>query len=226
MKILLITCCLLISIPSFGQKKALEKSNPAVDTLRKAVEELKGDFSHFQKMYNELKSKHDSLARVTNLQETKLAKKDNPFQFHDLIAIYAAIVSTIVGLVQIFKYLREVRNKLVVRFFIGSQAIHYGNTIGEWMPVFTVNVVNHSLTDRFIRQPGIKAKNVDGPFFMLDIQNPVPYPIKLSPGQEWELHLHHAPVIQKLVEIKSNQIRVIIEDTLGNTYKSKWLVVD
>lgn len=144
----------------------------------------------------------------------------------DATAIYAAVVATAVALMNFQKYRRDIKNKLAVKFFIQSRAYNYTTHIGEWFQMFAIEVVNHSIATKYITQPAFQVDNKSGLFTAIKIVEPVTYPVKLESGQVWTLALDFDPIMQTLKEAKSKKVRVIITDTLGKSFKSKWIKVN
>lgn len=146
------------------------------------------------------------------------------FTWGDLVAIYAAAIATIVGVVEIFRFVREIRSKLVVKFSIGSQVISYPNgTLGDWTLMLDMNIVNHSLSERFINQPRLQVDESKKIFTVINLHNPISYPKKLASGEAFALSYDARTVRETVLNAKAREVRALVTDTLGNKYYSKWV---
>lgn len=144
----------------------------------------------------------------------------------DLTAIYAAVVATGIALINYLKYRRDIRNKLAVTLFLQGRMHDLGNGyLGAPFHVLVLKVVNHSAATKYLTQPTLETGKSSEKFTVINVVNPISYPARLESGQVWENAFDVEPILERLHKYKANRVRVVITDTLGKSFKSKWTKV-
>jgi hypothetical protein len=142
----------------------------------------------------------------------------------DIIAIYAGIVSTLVGIIEGIRLYRETKSKLVVNFSIYSQIRRHSNgTVGDWELVLSLSIINHSLSERFIYRPGIMVNKDKRSFSVILEDDNTKYPEKLTPGQSFDLSYSARTIKEAIEKVRASKVRAYVADTLGNKYYSNWV---
>ena len=105
-----------------------------------------------------------------------------------------------------------------------AMPIYHRNSVGESYQNLEVKVVNLSDKTRFIHGIQFELKQRQNKFFsMLDIHNPIAYPVELAPGKEFKWSFRVDDINDNnLNPIVAKEFRVFLKDTHGKEYKSKW----
>lgn len=139
----------------------------------------------------------------------------------DAVALYAAIVSTLVGFIELYRLIRDTRSKLVIRLWVYTEdSVDDDNNVTS-QRLIRVNIVNHSASDRVITEPPWLQINTSGS----KMAPPAPYefPKRLSPGDACEF-IHNFKRIETWVRTTgASKLKATVEDTYGNHYESKWV---
>lgn len=151
--------------------------------------------------------------------------------FLDGIAIYAAFVSTVVGIVEIVRLVRELSNKVKVeiapydRVLVDDALL----PVGEVTNVLAVRIVNHSRNKKFLQRPLFKFNKGNRKAFQsLDMVSPYPlFPFTLGPEEEQVIYFRSATILDEAKSVSSaKKVRVIVTDTLNNSFKSNWVILN
>ena len=143
------------------------------------------------------------------------------------IALYAAILSTLVAVWNIFVYFRDRMVKIKVEAFIRPEILIGGRNTGAQQWTIHGIVTNAGKVDRFLEMPNF-ALVINGKEqlqSLIDTQDTESFPKSFSPGAQYTVRLPFAQIwtyMQK-VNADGNKIRIVVRDTLGKTYKSGWL---
>jgi hypothetical protein len=145
----------------------------------------------------------------------------------DIVGIYAAFVATIVGIIEIMRYRREHSSKLNVLLFISNESVAFGPGSQQWKAFIKIKITNHASHDKFVTRPYFQLdKNVgklDNLVTMIDIFDPVSFPVRLVPGEVFEMKLDALSFKSNLLVAQAKKSRAFAADTLGNKYSSKWI---
>lgn len=142
----------------------------------------------------------------------------------DIIASYAAIVSTIALIWSIFNSIIEKVSRVEVK--IGVHMRISVPDFGRMNSIIKVAAVNKSIYDLYINVPIIKLPvKVDNKnrYTMTNLDNPVNYPILIKPREQHEMDIELGMnLINLLKNCKSpgKKIRFEITDTTGKKFKS------
>lgn len=152
-------------------------------------------------------------------------KKDNMENTTQYIAIYAAIISTFALTWNIIQYVRGRKGKIKITPTINTKfPVSDTRNVLSHFSSLDISIVNLSEQSRFVKQPQFELnQKADRYMNLLCLDNPIEYPLELKPGQEFttwfNLDLLNK---QDLKKITADKFRIIILDTHGKEYKSKW----
>lgn len=141
----------------------------------------------------------------------------------DWIAIYAAVLSTIVAIIEIIKYRRDTSSSLMIEL---NSGIRHD-------PLITLRVVNTSTSHVYVKSPFyyLRFKSTTD-FWCIPIDKTnLEFPYRLEPNEPLELSLSRQHLTQniesyakkKLRELELKDVRACINDSKGKTYFSKAL---
>ena len=141
------------------------------------------------------------------------------------IAVYGSIISTMALSWNIIQYFRSRKGKLKIKATINTK-IPVTN-LRSTMSVFTsidISIVNLSEKTRYIKQPRFELDQPKNRFMdFLDLDNPIKFPIELSPGQEFIVWYNLQNIDEGSFDnIVADKFKIYIVDTHGKEYKSKW----
>lgn len=146
-------------------------------------------------------------------------------KLEDYLGIYAAIISSILLLWELFKYFNDKRSKMFITGGIrDSLPIDgYGRPM-EWRKFFFIEVTNRGNYPRFIHKPGFESDIKDGNkyFSVIDMDDKKKYPYPLSPGEVYSYFFD----VEGLDEVKAkgaSKIKISVNDTNGKRYYSNWI---
>lgn len=141
------------------------------------------------------------------------------------LALYGAIISTLAFTWNVFQYFRSKKGKLRITAALNTKIpIVYGrNSISHFFSL-DIYVVNLSEKTRYIQQPIFELNQKRNRFMnFLDFENPVKYPKQLNSGEEFSVWFNIDKLKSEgLEKITANKFRIVLTDTHGKGYKSKW----
>jgi hypothetical protein len=141
------------------------------------------------------------------------------------LALYGAIISTLAFTWNVFQYFRSKKGKLRITAALNTKIpIVYGrNSISQFFSL-DIFVVNLSEKTRYIQQPTFELnQKMNSSMNFLDLDNPIKYPSKLNSGEEFSVGFKIDNLdVEYLEKITANKFRIVITDTHGKGYKSKW----
>jgi hypothetical protein len=141
------------------------------------------------------------------------------------LAIYGSVISTIAVTWNVILHLRSKRGKLRITPTSNTK-LPISNS-GIRTTAFTtldISVVNLSEKTRYVKQPQFELDQSMNKFMnILDLSNPVKYPVQLNPGEEFSVwfnldNLNH----DSLDKIVAKKFRINIVDTHGKEHTTKW----
>ncbi len=140
-------------------------------------------------------------------------------------AIYAAALSTIVFIWRLYEFWDDRRGKIIVSLGVRSQVpVYYNNTLGQWEEIFVITAVNRGKEKRMIERPGGEVDRTTEKskyLSLLNMEDKTKYPLALEPGQKFEYTMPFHPISELKITV-TKKIRAIVQDTHGETYRSKW----
>jgi hypothetical protein len=142
----------------------------------------------------------------------------------NLISVYAALLSSILLIWELFKYFHDRRSKMMVKGRLADSLPidHMGRPM-KWTKYFFIEVINRGNYPRYIYKPGLIGNKKDNKYLsMLDINEAKKYPYLLSPGEVYTYHFEYSELSEAL-EKGITKLRVHVTDTNGKTYRSKWI---
>lgn len=146
-------------------------------------------------------------------------------KFEDYLGIYAAIISSILLLWELFKYFHDKRSKMLVTGSIRDSLPidHYGRPM-EWQKNFFIEVTNRGNYSRFIHKPSFESDVKKGNkfFSVIDLHDKKKYPYPLSPGEVYSYYFE-VDGFAKAKEQGASKIRISVYDTNGKKYYSNWI---
>ena len=149
------------------------------------------------------------------------------FKIEDYLGIYAAIISSVLLLWELFKYFHDKQSKMLVTGGIGGSLPidGYGRPMA-WQKSFFIDVTNRGNYSRFIHKPFLESniKNGNKYFSVIDMVDKKKYPYSLSPGEVYSYFFD----FDDLAEVKAKgvtKIRISVNDTNGKRYYSKWIEI-
>ncbi|WP_343486035.1 hypothetical protein [Allomuricauda sp. d1] len=145
-----------------------------------------------------------------------------------IVAIYAAIVSTIVFIWRLYEFYADRKSKFNIKINrVTKIPVSANYKLAESQTFLTTTIVNVGTPKRHIEQPIFKAnKKVDGQkyFNFLSFDNVIKYPITLDSGEKFVYDVSD----DVSVDLKTKgilKIKAIIKDTHGKNYESKWFKI-
>jgi hypothetical protein len=153
-----------------------------------------------------------------------------------LLALYGAILSTIVLLWRIYDNWKNWRGRLKVRinynYHIKIYDVPDPNANEELEYFLKVTVTNKGRNSRYINAPSIQLNKKEAKGRNLSLINTYDrnsYPLKLEPGQATSISYEKDSFINGLRSAaikRSKKYRVLISDTNDKSYYSNWLEID
>lgn len=141
------------------------------------------------------------------------------------LSIYATIVSTTVGFVEVFRVVRETRSKLVVDLSIfDEQSIDDDDNVTS-QTIIRVNIVNHSTSDRVITMQPWLNLDTSGSRFAPPTEVQDPFPKRLLPGDACEFLYNFRSIQAWAKNSAASKLRATVDDTYANHYRSKWVKI-
>jgi len=168
---------------------------------------------------------------LNNSMWNSILKSLSSLKMFDWLAIYGAIISTLIIILEIARIRRDFRNRLIVNIFLSSkiQCTPDGEEIGI-IGLYELSIINDSSEARYIGNLGVEANflSINGGTSIIFKNSPhdVQKNIKLDRGQiinatidatRLELPRHF---LEKKMKF-SLKVRGFAEDTLGKVYYSK-----
>lgn len=141
------------------------------------------------------------------------------------LAVYGSVISTMALSWNIVQYIRSRKGKLKINASLNTK-IPVTNSRST-MSAFTsidISVVNLSEKTRYVKQPRFELDQVKNRFMdFLDLDNPIKYPVELSPGQEFTVWYNLQNIDEdSFNKIVADKFKIFIVDTHGKEYKSQW----
>lgn len=141
------------------------------------------------------------------------------------LALYGAIISTLAFTWNVFQYFRSKKGKLRITAALNTKIpiVYGGNSMSPFNSL-DIYVVNLSEKTRYIQHPIFELNQKRNRFMnFLDFENPVKYPKQLNSGEEFSVCFNIDNLnSESLEKITANKFRIVITDTHGKGYKSKW----
>ncbi len=141
------------------------------------------------------------------------------------LALYGSIISTLAFTWNVFQYFRSKKGKLRITAALNTKIpiVHGRDSLRPFYSL-DIFVVNLSEKTRYIQQPRFELNQKKNRFMnFLDIENPIKYPSKLNSGEEFSVWFNIDNLnSESLQNITANKFRIVITDTHGKEYKSKW----
>lgn len=141
------------------------------------------------------------------------------------LALYGAIISTLAFTWNVFQYFRSKKGKLRITAALNTKIpiVYGGNSMSSFSSL-DIYVVNLSEKTRYIQQPIFELNQKRNRFMnFLDFENPVKYPKQLNSGEEFSVWFNIDKLNSEgLEKITASKFRIVITDTHGKGYKSKW----
>lgn len=141
------------------------------------------------------------------------------------LAIYGSIISTIAVTWNIILYVRSKKGKLRITPTSNTKVpVTHSGTRMKSFTSLDISVVNLSEKTRYIKQPQFELDQRDNKYMnILDLENPVKYPVQLNPGEEFSVWFNIDNLNNgSLDKIVAKKFKVRIIDTHGKEHKSKW----
>jgi len=142
-----------------------------------------------------------------------------------IVAIYAAIVSTIVFIWRLYEFYVDRKSKFNIKINrVTKIPVSAKYKLAESQTFLTTTIINVGKPKRHIEQPNFKAdKKVDGQkyFNFLSFDNVKKYPITLDSGEKFVYDVTN-DVTEELKTKGVFKIKAIVTDTHGKSYESKW----
>ncbi|MEN9702273.1 MAG: hypothetical protein RIR55_1615 [Bacteroidota bacterium] len=141
------------------------------------------------------------------------------------LALYGSIISTLAFTWNVFQYYRNKKGKLRITAALNTKIpIVYGRNSMSHFFSLDIIVVNLSEKTRYIQQPTFELnQKMNSSMNFLDLDNPVKYPVQLNSGEEFSVWFNIDNLnSESLQKITANKFRIVITDTHGKEYKSKW----
>lgn len=141
------------------------------------------------------------------------------------LAIYGSVISTIAVTWNIILYVRSKKGKLRITPTSNTKVpVTYSGTRLKSFTSLDISVVNLSEKTRYIKQPQFELDQRDNKYMnILDLENPVKYPVQLNPGEEFSVGFNIDNLNDgSLDKIVAKKFKVRIIDTHGKVHMSKW----
>jgi hypothetical protein len=145
-----------------------------------------------------------------------------------IVAIYAAIVSTIVFIWRLYEFYVDRKTKFNIKINrVTKIPVSANFKLAESQTFLTTTIINVGKPKRHIEQPFFKAdKKIDGqnPFSFLSFNNVIKYPVTLDSGEKFVYDVTN-DVTEELKRKGVLKIKAIVRDTHGKSYESKWFEI-
>lgn len=152
----------------------------------------------------------------------------------DMIALYAAIISTMALLWNIINSILEKLPRIKVYAGISAR---FFNVVGVGVSppefIIAIKITNLSTYDMYIEEPSIKLPEkideVHDSLFVTSFHENIRYPAVIKPREQLNVYIKISPeLIEKLKKIKRKRsmIRIKVEDTTGKVFYSNKLSVE
>jgi hypothetical protein len=150
-------------------------------------------------------------------------------ELKEVMALYAAIISTAVFVWRLFEWADSKKGKLKIKHFLSAKQLVFGdNSFGQVSSHYVFSITNHGFNKRYISGFLFEAdKKLDGDistFTLLDILKEYNKIDALEPGQNFKIEF---PVLQfGILQLQQQyhikKFRLEITDSLGKKYHSNW----
>lgn len=142
-----------------------------------------------------------------------------------IVAIYAAIVSTVVFIWRLYEYYDEKKGKIAISLKRSSQALVYANNqVGDWEQFVVATIVNRGKHKRQIERSMVKVSPlVDGQDTLsVIVFNSPNFPLGLDPGEKFEYKIPTEALDENLKSKGVRRVKCRVDDTHGSSYYSTW----
>lgn len=139
-----------------------------------------------------------------------------------IIAIYAAIVSTIALAWRIYEFYFDKKGKLKIGYEFYPNFL-----IGDckFTAIYEFTIVNIATRKRIINSVCHEYNTLKGGLYSPIYQH-LKCPVALEFGENTKYEIDYADFDNLMEESKATKIRIIVTDSVGKTYKSKWVKVE
>ncbi len=146
-----------------------------------------------------------------------------------VIALYAAVISTLVLIWRLIEFYFEKAGRIRVRLkYITQIPVSFSYELGVPVLYLSVIITNFSNHRRSIERPSFQTDIMmenKNKFSFIDFTDSTHYPISLDPGERREINYNKITIDEKFNKIGVKKIRVFIEDTLDKSYHSNWISI-
>jgi hypothetical protein len=145
-----------------------------------------------------------------------------------IVSISSAVFTSISLFINLRKHRIDTRHKLVVEFYydtIFTPTEDPGTADAD--DVFVVSVTNHSMNAKVVEHPPLLFDKNGKWIGLIQPDRAIDYPYKLGYGEQLNVNYHAENQLIYMAERKvAGKVRVLIRDTMGKRYYSKWLNID
>jgi hypothetical protein len=145
------------------------------------------------------------------------------------IALYAAVLSTMVLIWRLIEYYFEKAGRVKVVAFIRKMALLNKEhlQVSSYINI-EIALTNFSKHNRLIEKPIIitdKTTDEQNKYSNLGFPKEIIFPLKLEPGEKHKLLVEKVHYYEELKRKGIKKIKISVTDTLNKTYKSKWILL-
>ena len=145
-----------------------------------------------------------------------------------ILSVYGAVLSTIAFVNVVYRYRKDREGKLKLSVKVTTQMLFTLGRLGKPTYGLEIRIVNAGLSSRFFEQPLFEFNQRNDKYLsLINIQNPHSYPVELRPGEEFKDFIAFSPsdAREAYEKIKGRKYRLVVKDTIGKEYSSKWYSV-
>lgn len=145
----------------------------------------------------------------------------------DIIAIYAAFISTVTLIWTIVNVILEKLPRISVQLSCNAKiAFIPGVAVSKPNNILTIKITNKSIFDMYIKKPGIKFREkIDGHdcYYITPLKESVTYPIHIKPREQYSTDIDLGTnVLELLLKCKNQKgkVRIKVTDTTDKNFYS------